>query len=58
MKSPGFSLDTLMELAGYSVACAVHDFYLTNLHNNDDIKNVLVICGPGNNGICHRNAYI
>ena len=26
MRTPGFTLDTLMELAGYSVACAIHDF--------------------------------
>ena len=30
MSSPGFSLDTLMELAGYSVSCAAND-YLTNV---------------------------
>lgn len=53
MKSPGFSLDTLMELAGYSVACAVHDYYFSNLsesNENREAQNVLVVCGPGNNG--------
>jgi NAD(P)H-hydrate epimerase len=49
MAEPGFSIDQLMELAGYSVACAAHDFQITSnvLVKN---KNILVICGPGNNG--------
>ncbi|KAL5332249.1 YjeF N-terminal domain-containing protein [Aspergillus crustosus] len=41
----GFSLDQLMELAGLSVAQAVY-----RVHPPSSGKNVLVICGPGNNG--------
>ena len=45
MASPGFSVDQLMELAGLSVAEAVHDAYSRELH-----ARVLCVCGPGNNG--------
>ncbi|KAL4964912.1 NADHX epimerase [Aspergillus stella-maris] len=41
----GFSLDQLMELAGLSVAQAVY-----RAHPPSKGKDVLVICGPGNNG--------
>ena len=39
-----FTLDQLMELAGLSVAQAVHEVY------HESCKTVLVHCGPGNNG--------
>lgn len=39
----GYSVDQLMELAGFSVAEAFHASGLR-------AKNILVICGPGNNG--------
>ncbi|CAO2834445.1 unnamed protein product [Amaranthus hypochondriacus] len=41
----GFSIDQLMELAGLSVACAIHEVYKPSEYNR-----VLAICGPGNNG--------
>ncbi|KAJ8445077.1 hypothetical protein Cgig2_029449 [Carnegiea gigantea] len=41
----GFSVDQLMELAGLSVACAIHEVYKPKEYNR-----VLAICGPGNNG--------
>lgn len=41
----GFSLDQLMELAGLSVSQAVY-----RVHPPSTGKNILVICGPGNNG--------
>ena len=43
MRTPGFSVDQLMELAGLSVACAVKDAY-------PDASSVLVVAGPGNHG--------
>lgn len=43
MASPGFSLDQLMELAGLSVAAALHDAFPAR-------RRVLVVAGPGNNG--------
>ena len=46
MTKPGFSIDQLMELAGLSVANAIFDWNPGATLNN----NVLVICGPGNNG--------
>ncbi|KAL1980399.1 hypothetical protein VTN96DRAFT_4185 [Rasamsonia emersonii] len=45
MEVGGFSLDQLMELAGLSVSQAVYRF-----HPLSKGKNVLVVCGPGNNG--------
>lgn len=41
----GFSVDQLMELAGLSCACAIHEEYNTATHGR-----VLVLVGPGNNG--------
>ncbi|PGH13526.1 YjeF family domain-containing protein [Polytolypa hystricis UAMH7299] len=41
----GFSLDQLMELAGLSVSQAVY-----RVHPPSKGKNILVACGPGNNG--------
>ena len=49
MSHPGFSIDQLMELAGYSVAGAV-DNYFSSKHSIQKARNVLVFCGPGNNG--------
>ncbi|CAK9033674.1 unnamed protein product [Durusdinium trenchii] len=43
MSTPGFSVDQLMELAGLSVASAVVEAY-------PDLRRVLILCGPGNNG--------
>ena len=43
MTTPGFTLAQLMELAGLSVAQAVHE--VVPAHSS-----ILVICGPGNNG--------
>lgn len=43
MTVPGFSIDQLMELAGLSVASAIYDAY-------PNVKCVLAIAGPGNNG--------
>ncbi|PYH95331.1 YjeF N-terminal domain-like protein [Aspergillus ellipticus CBS 707.79] len=45
MEIGGWSLDQLMELAGLSVAQAVY-----RVHHPNKGKNVLVVCGPGNNG--------
>ncbi|KAJ6022016.1 hypothetical protein N7540_007520 [Penicillium herquei] len=45
MEMGGWSLDQLMELAGLSVSQAVW-----KLHPLSAGKNVLVVCGPGNNG--------
>ncbi|KAL2868191.1 NADHX epimerase [Aspergillus lucknowensis] len=41
----GWSLDQLMELAGLSVSQAVY-----RVHPPNTGKNILVVCGPGNNG--------
>ncbi|KAI9199723.1 YjeF N-terminal domain-containing protein [Polychytrium aggregatum] len=41
----GFSIDQLMELAGLSVAEAIHKVYDIQTH-----RRVLVVAGPGNNG--------
>ena len=49
MSTPGFSIDQLMELAGYSVACAVDDYYKKHLKHTTNTK-ILIVCGPGNNG--------
>ncbi|KAJ5317562.1 hypothetical protein N7508_002070 [Penicillium antarcticum] len=45
MEVGGWSLDQLMELAGLSVAQAVW-----KVHPLSAGKNILVVCGPGNNG--------
>ncbi|XP_054287282.1 NAD(P)H-hydrate epimerase [Macrosteles quadrilineatus] len=49
-----FSVDQLMELAGLSCATAVYQCYKAKPR-----KNVLVLCGPGNNGgdglVCARH---
>ncbi|MCJ1367136.1 hypothetical protein MMC16_006268 [Acarospora aff. strigata] len=45
MSTGAFSLDQLMELAGVSVSQAVH-----RLQPLSKGKNILVACGPGNNG--------
>lgn len=62
MKEPGFTLDQLMELAGYSLACATHDYYMKRVINSNDSKTdnivnfnlsrpkIVILCGPGNNG--------
>lgn len=54
MSQPGFSIDQLMELAGYSVASAAHDFYMSSSSNvlaeKSENPKVLIFCGPGNNG--------
>ncbi|KUF80810.1 NAD(P)H-hydrate epimerase [Phytophthora nicotianae] len=50
----GFSIDQLMELAGLSVATAVGKQYPTNTKSTaatGGFKRVLVVAGPGNNGI-------
>jgi NAD(P)H-hydrate epimerase len=52
MNQNGFSIDQLMELAGYSVANAVHDYY-TGRYGKENPKSnrrLLIYCGPGNNG--------
>lgn len=41
----GFSLAQLMELAGLSVAEAVQHFY-----PRETYRDIIVFCGPGNNG--------
>jgi NAD(P)H-hydrate epimerase len=50
----GFTLQQLMELAGYSVACAIYNDFPPHSH-----ARVSVICGPGNNGgdglVCARH---
>eukprot|EP00605_Chrysophyceae_sp_TOSAG23-4_P002990 GSChrysophyteH1.ASY1.ANO1.3293.1 assembled CDS len=52
MRTPGFSIDQLMELAGLSVASAVHDYYQTRVSDASlqGQRRVLLFCGPGNNG--------
>jgi NAD(P)H-hydrate epimerase len=52
MNQNGFSIDQLMELAGFSVANAVHDYY-TGRYGKENPKSnrkLLIYCGPGNNG--------
>lgn len=53
MTAPGFSIDQLMELAGLSVACAAHSL-VQEMRDEQlllgDRKNVVIFCGPGNNG--------
>ncbi|KAL6243317.1 hypothetical protein RBB50_009869 [Rhinocladiella similis] len=52
----GFSIDQLMELAGLSVSQAVY-----KVHPPSQGKNILIACGPGNNGgdglVCARHLY-
>ncbi|ETI23798.1 YjeF family domain-containing protein [Cladophialophora carrionii CBS 160.54] len=52
----GFSIDQLMELAGLSVSQAVY-----KVQNPQDGKNILIACGPGNNGgdglVCARHLH-
>jgi len=45
MSTGGYSLAQLMELAGLGVAQSIHSEYPPLTHNN-----VLLLCGPGNNG--------
>ena len=47
MSTPGFSLEQLMELAGLAVAEAV---YAVVPPDGKERKNILLVCGPGNNG--------
>jgi hydroxyethylthiazole kinase-like uncharacterized protein yjeF len=47
MKQPGFSIDQLMELAGLSVATACMDI---TQWDSSTRNNILIVCGPGNNG--------
>ncbi|OXN05702.1 hypothetical protein CDV58_04742 [Aspergillus fumigatus] len=49
MEMGGWSLDQLMELAGLSVSQAGM-WSIYRLHPPSAGKNVLVVCGPGNNG--------
>jgi len=48
MSTCGFSIDQLMELAGLSVAIAVVEFM--GLIQFDVRQQILIVCGPGNNG--------
>jgi len=52
----GFSIDQLMELAGLSCASAIREAYPEASH-----PDVLVLCGPGNNGgdglVCARHLH-
>eukprot|EP00977_Amphora_coffeiformis_P021389 scaffold9272_cov195-Amphora_coffeaeformis.AAC.6 len=48
MQTPGFTLEQLMELAGLSVAEAAYEMISSS--SNNDKTQILVICGPGNNG--------
>ena len=62
MATPGFSIDQLMELAGLSVACALHKQYPPTGYWHMSYgptppgpqpaaaRRVLVVAGPGNNG--------
>lgn len=58
-----FTLQQLMEMAGMSCAHAVHDFYHNQATRNElneivkskfdfnhENKEILLVCGPGNNG--------
>ncbi|XP_023316867.1 NAD(P)H-hydrate epimerase [Trichogramma pretiosum] len=52
-----FSVDQLMELAGQSCAIAIAHSYPLSSHDN--ANNILICCGPGNNGgdglVCARH---
>ena len=51
MGIPGYSIDQLMELAGYSVAKAAFKIIEANQQGNRQIGvPIVVFCGPGNNG--------
>eukprot|EP00596_Hydrurales_sp_CCMP1899_P007012 CAMPEP_0119037452 /NCGR_PEP_ID=MMETSP1177-20130426/5813_1 /TAXON_ID=2985 /ORGANISM="Ochromonas sp, Strain CCMP1899" /LENGTH=378 /DNA_ID=CAMNT_0006998731 /DNA_START=329 /DNA_END=1465 /DNA_ORIENTATION=- len=54
-----FALEQLMELAGLSVASAVHDYYMRTLSIDSMSKKILIFAGPGNNGgdglVCARH---
>ena len=53
MSQPGFSIDSLMELAGLSVAQVAHNFIERNHEiTTSDLttKSILILCGSGNNG--------
>jgi NAD(P)H-hydrate epimerase len=45
MSTLGYKLEQLMELAGLSVAQAIYSDYKPETH-----PNIIVLCGPGNNG--------
>ena len=45
MNDLGFPLETLMELAGMSVAHSIYD--LNKKHEKGSIKDVMVMVGPG-----------
>ena len=49
MTQPGFTLEQLMELAGLSVAEAAY-IMLSELPTTNQATQVLIVCGPGNNG--------
>nr|CDS24247.1 apolipoprotein A I binding protein [Echinococcus granulosus] len=53
-----FSVDQLMELAGFSCAVAIYNAYPRSSMKNSD-GGVLICCGPGNNGgdglVCARH---
>lgn len=44
----GYNIEQLMELAGLSVASAINKNYKNKVAGVN--RNVLVLCGPGNNG--------
>ena len=48
MTKPGFSLEQLMELAGLSVAEAV--YAVAPPEGSTKKRQILIVCGPGNNG--------
>eukprot|EP00527_Entomoneis_sp_CCMP2396_P004114 CAMPEP_0198151394 /NCGR_PEP_ID=MMETSP1443-20131203/55523_1 /TAXON_ID=186043 /ORGANISM="Entomoneis sp., Strain CCMP2396" /LENGTH=315 /DNA_ID=CAMNT_0043817041 /DNA_START=231 /DNA_END=1178 /DNA_ORIENTATION=- len=50
MSTPGFTLEQLMELAGFSVAEAVYTVLNEESKPSDRPAKILLVCGPGNNG--------
>lgn len=51
MASPGFNIYQLMELAGFAVSCAVHEYLQQSSKEGSKLQpKVLILCGPGNNG--------